>query len=101
MRLALALATLMAATPAWAVDRCMARVLRDVGADEEPASVMHKGGHLFGPITQVKIGRKTGRASYCAHGDYCYGSGAMDMAAPCRFDQSDFSDDENIYLTAR
>ena len=101
MRLALALAALVVASPAMAADRCMARVVQDVGADEEPASVIHKGGALFGPVTQVKINRKTGRASYCAHGDYCYGSGAMDIAAPCRFSQSDFSDNEDIYLTAR
>ena len=102
MRLALTLAALVVtAGPAMAADRCMARVVRDVGADEEPASVMHKGGALFGPVTQVKIIRKTGRASYCAHGDYCYGSGAMDIVASCRFDQSDFNDDDNIYLIAR
>lgn len=101
MRFALALAALVVASPAGAADRCMARVVRDVGSDEEPASVMHKGGALFGPVTQVKLNRKTGRASYCAHGDYCYGSGAMDVVTPCRFDQSDFNDDESIYLTAR
>lgn len=102
MRLALAAAALLlAAGPGWTADRCMVRVTRDVGADEEPASVMHKNGRPFGPVTQVKIDRKSGRASYCAHGDYCYASGGLEFISPCRLDQSDFNDNEDIYLTAR
>ena len=101
MRLALAALALAVASPAGAAPRCMARIVMDVGADGSSGSVMHKGGALFGPIKTVVVDRKSGRTSYCAHGPSCYSTGAMDIITPCRFEQSIFSDNEDIYLTAK
>lgn len=61
----------------------MAKVVKDVGAEESPSSVMKKG-RVWAQITQVRVNKKSGKTTYCAHGDYCYDSSAIDIVTPCR-----------------
>lgn len=85
MMRALILIALISAPPAAASQhRCMARVVKDVRANEDPASTMRRGTR-WGPVTQLRVNTKTGTTSFCAHGDYCYQSGAFEMISPCRF----------------
>lgn len=63
--------------------RCDVRVTRPVAAVEDPDSIMQPG-EAYGPITQVRINRKTGAMIYCAHGSYCYPASALELRAPCR-----------------
>lgn len=63
---------------------CMARALADVPAMEAPEEVRSKRNSQFGPITQVKVKKRTGRMFYCAQNTYCYDSNAFQLTTPCR-----------------
>lgn len=64
---------------------CMARVLSDAPALEAPEEVKSKQSGKFGPLTQVKIEKKSGKMFYCAANSYCYGSNSFQIVTPCRF----------------
>jgi hypothetical protein len=64
------------------LQRCMVKVVKASPAIENPASVL-KAGQLYGPITQVRIVKKDGAVSYCAHGDYCVPAAALELVSPC------------------
>ena len=67
-----------------AAPHCMTRILADVPAEEAPEQVKSKSNGDFGPVTQVKVNRKTGRMVYCAENSYCYNSNAFEFTSPCR-----------------
>ncbi len=77
-------ASLLAAPQARAEPHCMARALADVSAMEAPEEVRSKMNGSFGPITQIKINKNTGRMYYCAQNTYCYDSNAFAITTPCR-----------------
>ena len=79
-----ACAPLLAALQARAEPHCMARALADVPAMEAPEEIRSKKNGSFGPITQIKINKKTGRMYYCAQNTYCYDSNAFTLTTPCR-----------------
>jgi hypothetical protein len=56
---------------AHAADICDAVALRDLAALEDPSSVLKRGEH-DGAVSQYRINKKTGEASMCSHGGYCY-----------------------------
>ena len=62
----------------------MARVLADVRAEEAPEQMKSKNSGVFGPITQIKVHKKTGKMLYCAANSYCYGSNSFEINTPCR-----------------
>jgi len=79
--------------------RCMTRVIEPTGAIQNPESVM-RAGETFGPITQARVDRKTGRLSYCAKGSYCYPSGNLEFMTSCRIPSFPRDkDDEEFTLT--
>ena len=81
-----ALLCLMAGTGATRADpNCTARVLADVPALEASEQVKSKRSGTFGPITHVKVAKKSGQMYYCAANTYCYGSNAFQITTPCRF----------------
>jgi hypothetical protein len=59
------------ALPAAAADICEAIALRDVPALEDPTSIL-PAGKRDTAITQYRVNKKTGMASFCSHGGYCY-----------------------------
>ncbi len=63
---------------------CMTRILADVPAEEAPEQIKSKSNGDFGPVTQIKVNRKTGRMLYCAENSYCYDSNAFEFTSPCR-----------------
>ena len=74
------------ASPAARADpNCMANVLTDVPAQEAPEQVKSKRSGTFGPITHIKVSKRTGQMYYCAANSYCYGSNAFRIVTPCRF----------------
>jgi uncharacterized protein len=60
--------------------RCMARVRSDTPAVESPSAILKKG-EEWGPVTQVRVNKKSGEISYCAHGDYCYRASGIELFA--------------------
>lgn len=77
---------LMAAPQAARADgNCMARVLADVPAEEAPEQVKSKQSGIFGPLSQIKVEKSTGKMFYCSATSYCYGSNAFQLTTPCRF----------------
>lgn len=86
--------------PAWAAQRCMTRVTRATAAIENPEGVI-RAGSVFGPVTQLRMERKTGRISYCAHGSSCYPSTFLEFTTRCRIEAAaDYQDDEeSLYAT--
>lgn len=64
---------------------CMARVLSDVPAEEAPEQVKSKQSGMFGPISEIKVEKQSGKMYYCAASSYCYGSNAFQITTPCRF----------------
>ena len=62
----------------------MTRILADVPAQEAPENVKSKSNGDFGPVTKIKINRKTGKMFYCANNSYCYDSNAFQFTSPCR-----------------
>ncbi len=77
-------AALVTAPQARAEPHCMAHALADVPAMEAPEEVRSKNDSSFGPITQIKINKNTGRMYYCAQNTYCYDSNAFKIISPCR-----------------
>lgn len=63
---------------------CMTRILADVPAEEAPEQVKAKSNGTFGPVTRIKVDKKTGRMFYCAATSYCYDSNAFEITTPCR-----------------
>lgn len=59
------------AMPAFAADICEAIALRDVPALENPSSILQRG-ERDTAITQYRVNKATGMASFCSHGGYCY-----------------------------
>lgn len=57
---------------------------------------MLKAGQLYGPVTQVRVAKKDGSATYCAHGDYCFPAAALELVGPCRI-HSTPEDDEDAW----
>lgn len=86
----------MAAAP-----HCMTRILSDVPAEEAPEQVKSKSNGDFGPVTKIKVNRKSGRMLYCAEGSYCYNSNAFEMTTPCRvkLDKEGEFGDYFVYFT--
>ena len=84
--LAGAAALLVIAAPArsLAAPHCMTRILADVPAEEAPEQVKSKSNGDFGPVTKIKVHKKTGKMLYCADGSYCYNSNAFEITTPCR-----------------
>jgi uncharacterized protein len=73
--------------------RCTAKVIANTAAIEDSAGVL-KRGEAWNPVTQVKVDKKTGAMSYCAHGDYCYPATSIELSA-CAIDaKPDVTDDE-------
>lgn len=63
---------------------CMARMIMDAPAAEAPEEVRSKSNGDFGPITQIKVNKKTGQMTYCAANSYCYVANAFELITPCR-----------------
>ena len=87
LRLAMGMVAYVAAlTPAasQAGPHCMTRILADVPAEEAPEQIKSKSNGDFGPVTQIKVDRKTGKMVYCAENSYCYNSNAFEFTSPCR-----------------
>ena len=38
----------------------------------------------FGPITQVKVNKASGKMVFCGKNTYCYNSNAFELITPCR-----------------
>jgi len=85
--IAMSAAILMAvvsSTAAVAAPNCMARILADVPAEEAPEQMKSKTSGTFGPITQIKVNKTSGKMVYCTKTSYCYGSNAFEITTPCR-----------------
>ncbi len=78
-------AALAGSGAARADDHCMARILADVPALEAPEQVKSKGSGTFGPLSEIKVDKRSGRMYYCAVNTYCYDSNAFELTTPCRF----------------
>lgn len=78
-------AALAGSGPARADDHCMARILADVPALEAPEQVKSKSSGTFGPLSEIKVNKRSGRMYYCAVNTYCYDSNAFQLTTPCRF----------------
>ena len=79
---------------------CMTRIIADVPAEEASEQVKSSGG-TFGPVTRIKVNRKTGRMVYCSGSSYCYWSNALRLVSPCRIKRDNEVDDPTwfIYFT--
>ena len=78
------LAAACAPLQAHAEPHCMARALADVPAMEAPEQVRSKSNGNFGPVTQIKVNKTSGRMYYCSANTYCYDSNAFELTTPCR-----------------
>lgn len=76
---------------------CMARIIADVAAEEAPEQVKSKSNAEFGPITQIKVNKKTGKMTYCASNSYCYVSNAFEITTPCRIKRDTSVSDETYF----
>ena len=76
---------------------CMARIIADVPAEEAPEQVKSKSNADFGPVTRIKVDKKSGRMTYCAKNSYCYWSNAFEIVSPCRVKREE-SDDPTFFL---
>ncbi len=63
---------------------CAARILTDVPAEEAPEQMLSKSNKVFGPITQIKVDKSTGKMVFCGRNTYCYNSNAFELITPCR-----------------
>ena len=77
-------ATGLASWQAHAEPHCMARALADVPAMEAPEQVRSKSNGSFGPVSQIKVNKNTGRMYFCSANTYCYDSNAFELTTPCR-----------------
>jgi len=66
--------------------RCLAKFTSDTRAVENPDAVVHSGFVI--QVTELRIDRVTGAASFCAHGDYCYPVGGLELVTKCSFQTS-------------
>lgn len=84
-----------------AAPHCMTRILADVPAEEAPEQVKSKSNGDFGPVTKIKVHKKTGKMLYCAEGSYCYNSNAFEITTPCRLklDKEGEFGDYFVYFT--
>ena len=64
---------------------CMAVILADVPALEAPEQVKSKQSGAFGPLSQIKVDKRSGKMYYCGVNTYCYDSNAFKLTTPCRF----------------
>ena len=80
---------------------CMTRILADVPAEEAPEQIKSKSNGDFGPVTKIKVNKKTGKMLYCAENSYCYNSNAFEFTTPCRLklDKEGGFDNYFTYLT--
>lgn len=76
--------TTMTPAGAQAAPHCMTRILADVPAEEAPEQIKSKSNGDFGPVTQIKVNKTTGKMVYCAENSYCYNSNAFEFTSPCR-----------------
>ena len=65
-----------------AAPRCIAEYNSDTHAVEDPSAIAKKGEKI--QITQMRVDKHTGAASFCAHGDYCYPTSGLDIITPCK-----------------
>lgn len=68
---------------------CMTRILADVPAEEASEQIKSASNGQFGPVTRIKVNRRTGRMVYCAKNSYCYWSNAFEFISPCRIKRLD------------
>jgi hypothetical protein len=61
----------LACGTAKADDVCVIKALRDVASIDDPTTMMQTGGQEDS-ITVYQVDRKTGVASFCQHGGYCW-----------------------------
>ena len=103
MRLAIAAAMLVLCGPSWAKEaHCMTRILSDVPAEEAPEQVKSKTNGEFGPVTEIKVSKKTGKMFYCASHSYCYDSNAFELTTPCRIKRDvEAADSEHFIFFTR
>ena len=85
----------------FAREDCSVRVVKNVGAEEAPDSVLNRGATDYGPVTQVRVNKKTGRMTFCAHGSYCYASSAFAFTSPCRLSTSEYQDEDAFFFDAQ
>ena len=98
MRFAYAALVLILAGPAQAKDvNCMARILMDVPAEEAPEQVKSKSNKEFGPITEIRVNKTSGKMTYCGAGTYCYNSNAFELVTPCRIKRDAGGAGENYF----
>ena len=98
MRSVLAAAFILSAVPAMAKEpHCMARIISDVPAEEAPEQIKSKNNGDFGPITQMKVNRRTGKLTYCGHDTYCYSSNAFELISPCRIKRDESMTDGTFF----
>ena len=76
---------------------CMTRILSDVQAEEAPEQVKSKTNGSFGPVTLIKVNKKTGRMVYCTKDSYCYWSNAFEFVSPCRIKRDETQNDEAYF----
>lgn len=94
MRIAFAAALVLLTGSAQAKDaHCMARILADVPAEEAPEQIKSKSNGMFGPVTQVKVSKSSGKMVFCAHNSYCYNSNAFELVTPCRLKRDETMSD--------
>ena len=77
---------------------CMARVIADVPAEEAPEQVKSKSNASFGPVTRIKVDKKSGRMTYCAKNSYCYWSNAFEFVTPCRIKREESTNDPTFFM---
>lgn len=79
----------------FAADICKAIALRDVPAVEAPDTILKKG-DLDTAITQYRVS-KTGRASFCSHGGYCYPAAGLKLLNCKVGAKGDFDDPDDVF----
>jgi hypothetical protein len=78
-------------------EHCMARIIADVPAEEAPEQMKSKSNKDFGPVTQIKVNKKTGKMTFCGHNTYCYNSNAFELVTPCRIKRDESMSDANFF----
>lgn len=76
---------------------CMARIIADVAAEEAPEQVKSKSNGEFGPITQIKVDRSSGKMLFCSANSYCYNSNAFEMVSNCRIKRDESLTDSRYF----
>ena len=69
---------------------------------EAPEQVRSKANGNFGPITEIKVRKDSGRMYFCAHETYCYDSNAFELISACRIKRdSDMGDPASFSFFTR